>query len=68
VLCQQPLQPSGAARMQRFQAYMYDTLDKAATKAEQAVIDTTVALPVESFGRAFRRPQVCLGTASSSRS
>lgn len=39
VLCQQPLLPDGAARMQRFQKHMDDTLDAAATKAEQAVID-----------------------------
>ncbi|QNO29445.1 AAA family ATPase [Sphingopyxis sp. OPL5] len=45
VLCQQPLLPDGAARMQRFQAYMDDTLDTAATTAEQAVIDTIAALP-----------------------
>jgi energy-coupling factor transporter ATP-binding protein EcfA2 len=43
VLCQQPLLPDGAARMQRFQAYMDDTLDTAATNAEQAVVDA--ALP-----------------------
>lgn len=46
VLCQQPLLPDGAARMQRFQAYMDDTLDTAATKAEQAVADAIAALPV----------------------
>ncbi len=46
VLCQQPLLPDGAARMQRFQAYMDDTLDTAATKAEQAVVDAIAALPV----------------------
>lgn len=39
VLCQQPLLPDGASRMQRFQKYMDDTLDTAATKAEQAVAD-----------------------------
>jgi len=39
VLCQQPLLPDGAARMQRFQKYMDDTLDAAARKAEQAVAD-----------------------------
>lgn len=37
VLCQQPLLPDGASRMLRFQKYMDDTLDTAATKAEQAV-------------------------------
>jgi len=37
VLCQQPLLADGASRMQRFQKYMDDTLDAAATKAEQAV-------------------------------
>ena len=46
VLCQQPLLPDGAGRMQRFQAYMDDTLDTAATKAEQAVVDMIAALPV----------------------
>ncbi|WP_024277718.1 AAA family ATPase [Xanthobacter sp. 126] len=40
VLCQQPLLPDGASRMQRFQKYMDDTLDTAATKAEQAVAET----------------------------
>ena len=45
VLCQQPLLPDGAARMQRFQAYMDDTLDTAATNAEQAVVDAIAALP-----------------------
>ncbi|MBC7286390.1 ATP-binding protein, partial [Hoeflea sp.] len=44
VLCQQPLLPDGAARMQRFQKYMDDTLDVAATKAEQAVTDAVGAL------------------------
>src|SRR5258707_6158694 len=39
LLCQQPLLPDGAARMQRFQKYMDDTLDAAARKAEQAVQD-----------------------------
>ena len=46
VLCQQPLLPDGAARMQRFQAYMDDTLDTAATRAEQAVVEAIAALPV----------------------
>lgn len=46
LLCQQPLLPDGAARMHRFQAYMDDTLDTAATIAEQAVIDAAAALPV----------------------
>lgn len=45
VLCQQPLLPDGAARMQRFQAYMDDTLDTAATNAEQAVVGAIAALP-----------------------
>ncbi len=45
VLCQQPLLPDGVARMQRFQAYMDDTLDTAATTAEQAVVDAITALP-----------------------
>ncbi|SPL62480.1 AAA family ATPase [Ochrobactrum soli] len=39
VLCQQPLQPDGASRMQRFQKFMDDTLDATAMKAEQAVLD-----------------------------
>ncbi|RWG15394.1 MAG: hypothetical protein EOQ55_22505 [Mesorhizobium sp.] len=39
VLCQQPLLSDGAARMQRFQKYMDDTLDAAAREAEQAVED-----------------------------
>lgn len=45
VLCQQPLLPDGAARMQRFQKYIDDTLDVAATKAEKAVTDAVDALP-----------------------
>jgi energy-coupling factor transporter ATP-binding protein EcfA2 len=39
VLCQQPLLADGAARMLRFQKYLDDTLDLAATKAEGAVTD-----------------------------
>jgi energy-coupling factor transporter ATP-binding protein EcfA2 len=39
VLCQQPLLADGASRMQRFRKYVDDTLDAAATKAEQAVTD-----------------------------
>jgi ABC-type lipoprotein export system ATPase subunit len=39
VLCQQPLLPDGASRMQRFQKFMDDTLDAAARTAEQAVTD-----------------------------
>lgn len=39
VLCQQPLQPDGASRMQRFQKFMDDTLDAAAMTAEHAVSD-----------------------------
>ncbi|PZP14412.1 MAG: hypothetical protein DI607_08075, partial [Sphingomonas hengshuiensis] len=39
VLCQQPLLPDGASRMQRFQKFMDDTLDAAARTAEQAVAD-----------------------------
>lgn len=46
VLCQQPLLPDGAARMQRFQKYMDDTLDISATKAEKAVADATSGLAV----------------------
>ncbi len=45
VLCQQPLQPDGAARMERFRHYMDDTLDAAATLAEQAVRDAERGLP-----------------------
>lgn len=44
VLCQQPLLADGAARMQRFQAYMDDTLDAAATKSEKAVSDAVTGL------------------------
>lgn len=44
VLCQQPLHPDGAARMERFQKYMDDTLDVAATKAEEAVAHATSGL------------------------
>jgi energy-coupling factor transporter ATP-binding protein EcfA2 len=44
VLCQQPLLADGAARMQRFKAYMDDTLDAAATKAEEAVSDAVTGL------------------------
>lgn len=45
VLCQQPLLSDGAARMQRFQAYMDDTLDNLASQAEQAVVDAKAGLP-----------------------
>jgi energy-coupling factor transporter ATP-binding protein EcfA2 len=44
VLCQQPLLPEGASRMQRFQKYMDDTLDAAATMAEKAVADALAKL------------------------
>lgn len=44
VLCQQPLLPEGASRMQRFQKYMDDTLDAAARTAEQAVADAVAKL------------------------
>lgn len=44
VLCQQPLLDDGAQRMQRFQKYMDDTLDVAATKAEKACEDAAAAL------------------------
>jgi energy-coupling factor transporter ATP-binding protein EcfA2 len=51
VLCQQPLKPVGAARMKRFRKYMDDTLDVAATKAEQAVIAAETTLPsLEKLG------------------
>lgn len=45
VLCQQPLDAGGINRMQRFQAYMDDALDTAATIAEVAVADALAALP-----------------------
>jgi energy-coupling factor transporter ATP-binding protein EcfA2 len=45
VLCQQPLLPDGAARIQRFQAYMDDMLDNAASQAEQNVADAKTGLP-----------------------
>lgn len=45
VLCQQPLLPTGAARMKRFQAYMDDKLDTAASLAEEAVVKARAALP-----------------------
>jgi energy-coupling factor transporter ATP-binding protein EcfA2 len=45
VLCQQPLLPDAQARMVRFQKYMDDTLDVAASKAEKAVADAAVSLP-----------------------
>lgn len=46
VLCQQPLSPDAAERMQRFQAYMDDTLDTAAAKAEEALVEAIEAIPV----------------------
>ena len=45
LLCQQPLMEDGAARMRRFQAYIDDTLDRAATTAEKAVTDAANGLP-----------------------
>lgn len=45
ILCQQLLLSDGAARMQRFQKYMDDTLDVAANKAEKAVADAVGGLP-----------------------
>lgn len=45
VLCQQPLLPDAVDRMQRFQTYMDDTLDMAATAAEMAVANGLVGLP-----------------------
>lgn len=44
VLCQQPLLPDGAARMLRFQKYMADTLDAAASKAEKALNDAIAGI------------------------
>ena len=52
VLCQQPLQPDGADRMKRFQTYMDDTLDTAATLAEKAVSDAAIGSPVLKLFRA----------------
>lgn len=48
VLCQQPLETGGIDRMQRFQAYMDDALDTAATTAEASVTDALAALPALS--------------------
>ena len=45
VLCQQPLLPDGAARMRRFQKYMDDTLNLAASEAEQAVGEAVTSIP-----------------------
>lgn len=44
VLCQQPLLHEGATRLQRFQKYMDDTVDKAATAAEKAVANALTDL------------------------
>lgn len=44
VLCQQPLRPDGLGRMQRFQKYMDDTLDAAATQAEKAINERIASL------------------------
>ncbi len=44
VLCQQPLLSDAAGRMKRFQKYIDDTLDVAATKAEKAVADASMSL------------------------
>ena len=49
VLCQQPLLWDGAARMERFKKYMDDTLDVAATKAEEAVSHATSELVELTF-------------------
>lgn len=56
VLCQQPLLPDGASRMQRFQKYMDDTLDAAATKAEQAVAEAITSVAELSCLRAADFP------------
>ncbi|MCP1238016.1 hypothetical protein NKW55_15890 [Gluconobacter kondonii] len=48
VLCQQPLDTGGIDRMKRFQAYMDDALDTAATTAESAVADALASLPALS--------------------
>lgn len=45
MLCQQPLLPEGANRMKRFQAYMDDALDRAASLAQDAVTEARAALP-----------------------
>ncbi|MBY5637719.1 AAA family ATPase [Rhizobium leguminosarum] len=52
VLCQQPLQADGAARMRRFQKYMDDTLDAAARNAERAVDEAIKSVPVLACFRA----------------
>lgn len=52
VLCQQPLRPDAATRMQRFQKYMDDKLDVAATKAELAVDEAISRLPTLTMLRA----------------
>lgn len=48
IFCQQPLETRGIDRMQRFQAYMDDALDTAASAAEAAVTDALAALPALS--------------------
>lgn len=57
VLCQQPLLREGADRMQRFQTYMDDTLDKAASLAEGAVAVAKAALPALAKLRADDFPE-----------
>lgn len=52
VLCQQPLLPDGASRMQRFRNYMDDTLDSAASTADQAVADALESVPELTFSGA----------------
>ena len=52
VLCQQPLLPDAATRMERFQKYMDDKLDVAATNAEQAIAEAIVAIPALTMLRA----------------
>ncbi|MCB5943954.1 AAA family ATPase [Acidocella sp. KAb 2-4] len=57
VLCQQPLLPEGVDRMQRFQAYMDDTLDKAASLDEEALAAAKEALPTLAKLRADDFPE-----------
>lgn len=45
VLCQQPLLPDGVDRMIRFQRYMDDTLDRAASLSERLVADAKASQP-----------------------
>lgn len=44
VLCQQPLLPDAAMRLHRFQKYMDDKLDTAASEAEKALTDAVLGI------------------------